>query len=43
MVGFEYFSICIKNSATVEQAKAEMLTEAALTEMAERVKAILEA
>jgi len=40
-IGFDYFSNCIKNGSTPEQAKAEMLTEKAQKEIAKRVKLIL--
>ncbi len=40
-VGFDYFSNCIKNGSTPKQAKAEMLTERAQKEIAERIKLIL--
>ena len=41
LVSFEYFKNCIKNGATVEQAKAEMLTEKAQKEIAKRIELIL--
>lgn len=40
-IGFDYFSNCIKNGATAEEAKAEMLTERAQKEIAKRIKLIL--
>jgi hypothetical protein len=40
MIGFDYFMNCIKNGATPEQAKAEMLTEKAQKEIAKRIKLI---
>lgn len=36
MVGFEYFKECIKNGATPEQAKAEMMTPKAQNEIKKR-------
>jgi len=39
-IGFEYFTNCIKNGATPEQAKAEMLTEKAQKIIADRIKEI---
>lgn len=41
LIGFEYFETCIKNGATPEQAKAEMMTESAQIEMAKRISEIL--
>ena len=40
-VSFEYFKNCIKNGATPEQAKKEMLTEEAQKTIAKRVKEVL--
>ena len=40
-VGFEYFKNCIKNGATPEQAKTEMLTDKATKIISERVKELL--
>ena len=40
-IGFDYFSNCIKNGATVEEAKKEMLTEKAQKEISKRIKLIL--
>ncbi len=40
MIGFDYFMNCIKNGATPEQAKSEMLTEKAQKEIAKRIKLI---
>lgn len=40
-VSFEYFKQCIKNGATPEQAKAEMLTDKAQKIIAKRVKEII--
>ena len=40
MIGFDYFMNCIKNGATPEQAKKEMLTKQAQKEIAKRVKLI---
>lgn len=40
-VSFDYFSNCINNGATPEQAKSEMMTEKAQKEIAKRVKSIL--
>jgi len=37
-IGFDYFSNCIKNGATPEQAKAEMLTEKAQKEILKRIQ-----
>jgi len=42
MIGFDYFMNCIKNGATPEQAKKEMLTEQAQKEIAKRVKLIID-
>jgi len=41
LVSFEYFKNCIKNGATPEQAKKEMLTEKAQKEIAKRIELIL--
>ena len=40
-IGFDYFSNCIKNGATAEEAQKEMLTEKAQKEISERIKLIL--
>ncbi len=40
MIGFEYFLNCIKNGATPEQAKKEMMTETAQKIIMERARAI---
>ena len=37
-IGFEYFSQCIKNGATPEEAKKEMMTESAQRIMSEAIK-----
>lgn len=41
VVSFDYFKECVKNGATPEQAKAEMLTERAQKEIIKRVNEIL--
>lgn len=41
-VGFDYFTQCINNGATPEQAKAEMMTEKAQKEIAMMVKQVME-
>lgn len=41
VVSFEYFKECIKNGATPEEAKAEMMTENAQEVIASRVREIL--
>tara|TARA_R100000541_G_scaffold12875_1_gene21458 strand:- start:2913 stop:3077 length:165 start_codon:yes stop_codon:yes gene_type:complete len=40
-IGFDYFSNSIKNGATIEEAKAEMLTEKAQKEISKRINLIL--
>tara|TARA_R100000544_G_C2167207_1_gene30488 strand:+ start:280 stop:444 length:165 start_codon:yes stop_codon:yes gene_type:complete len=41
-IGFDYFVNCIKNGATPEQAKAEMLTEKAQKEIAKRIQLLID-
>lgn len=41
LVSLEYFSQCIANGATPEQAKEEMISEAGTKTMAERIKEII--
>ena len=41
LIGFEYFTNCVKNGATAEEAKAEMMTENAQTIIATRINKIL--
>ena len=36
-VGFEYFSQCIKNGSTPEQAKSEMMTKSVQSVISKRV------
>jgi hypothetical protein len=40
-VGFEYFMNCVKNGATPEQAKKEMMSEKGQKTIAKRIKALL--
>jgi hypothetical protein len=39
--GFEYFANCIKNGATPEQAKKEMMSKEGQKTISERIKQIL--
>jgi len=40
-IGFEYFLNCIKNGASPDQAKKEMLKDEAQAEISKRVKELL--
>lgn len=40
MIGFEYFSNCMKNGASAMEAKREMMSEKGQKEIAKRIKAL---